>query len=219
MKKVEKMMRDIDIDFDMSHRLIGKDSLDQRILDAMKSVPRHKFVPANVMPFSYDNHALSIGQGQTISQPFIVALMTDLLKPNTEDIILEIGTGSGYQAAVLSLLVKQVYSIEIVKCLAIQASKRLQKLNYMNIEVRLGDGALGWPNTTLYNGIIVTAAVPYIPQPLVDQLKPGGNMVIPIGLPNLRQELMVVEKHKNGNTQVRDILSVSFVPLTRNSGE
>ena len=177
------MIRDIDMEFEITRKCIGRDSLDQRVSMAMKTVARDDFVLDELKAFAYDNNPLAIGQGQTISQPFIVALMTDLLNPKPEDIVLEIGTGSGYQAAVLSLLVKYVYSIEIVEKLAIQASDRLQDLGYMNIEVRSGDGYLGWPEHARFDGIIVTAAVPSIPQTFVDQLKPGGNLVIPIGLP------------------------------------
>jgi protein-L-isoaspartate(D-aspartate) O-methyltransferase len=157
---------------------------------------------------------LGIGHGQTISQPYIVALMTDLLKPQTGDVVLEVGTGSGYQAAVLSLLVKQVYSIEIVETLAREATARLRRLGYENIEVRGGDGYRGWREHAPFDSIIVTAAAPAIPPPLLEQLKAGGRMVIPVGAPYCRQVLTVVDKDDRGEVTVKELLPVAFVPLT-----
>jgi protein-L-isoaspartate(D-aspartate) O-methyltransferase len=182
---------------------------------AMAGVPRDEFVPPELRHRAYDNGALSIGEGQTISQPFIVALMTDLLEPRPNHVILEIGTGSGYQAAVLSGLVRQVISIEIIPHLAKLATARLQQLGYHNVRVLTGDGYRGLPEQAPFDGIIVTAAASHVPPALFDQLKPGGNLVIPVGLPNLNQELLVVSKDQNGTRHTRSVLGVIFVPLTR----
>ena len=179
----------------------------------MRNTPREEFVPAELQPYAYDNGALPIGEGQTISQPYIVALMTDLLQPQHDHKVLEIGTGSGYQTAVLSQLVNMVYTIEVIKDLGNAAAKRLQRLNYTNIKTRIGNGYQGWAEYAPYDGIIVTAAASHIPQALIAQLKPGGRLVIPIGLPYMRQELMLVEKDYESNTHVKDILGVAFVPL------
>lgn len=195
----------------------GRKMLDASVLLAMSEVPRDKFVPRGAKAFAYDNHPLSIGFGQTISQPFIVALMTDLLQPQAADVILEVGTGSGYQAAILSQLVKQVYSIEYVEELATSASERLQRLGYRNVEVKEGDGSLGWAEHAPYDGIIVTAAAPAIPPALIDQLKPNARLVIPLGQPYLSQSLMSVEKDEKGAVSTRDVLAVSFVPLVGES--
>ena len=161
-------------------RWYGRQSLDPRVLDAIASVPREAFVPPEEEPYAYANMPLPIGHGQTISQPFIVAVMTDLLQPGAEHIVLEVGTGSGYQAAVLGKLVKQVYSIEVVAALAEQARARLARLGCTNVEVRHGDGYDGWPEHAPFDGIIVTAAAPFVPPPLIQQLKNGGRMVIPV---------------------------------------
>lgn len=214
MSQLERMLRDIDLEVELTRRFIGKNALDKRVLTAMNTVARHEFVPPEMKLFAYDNNPIAIGYGQTISQPYMVALMTDLLNPKPDDIVLELGTGSGYQAAILSLLVKQVYTIEIVEELVTQASARLQKLGYINIEMRTDDGYHGWPKHAPYDGIIVTAATPTIPQPLIDQLKTGGLLVIPIGFPYQHQELKVIEKRENGQIETRDVLGVAFVPLT-----
>ncbi|MEN8260631.1 MAG: protein-L-isoaspartate(D-aspartate) O-methyltransferase [Pseudomonadota bacterium] len=216
MSKVDRLLRDIESEVEYTRRLTGKSALAPRVMEAMRKVPRHDFVPDAVRHFAYDNGPLSIGHGQTISQPFIVALMTDLLNPRSDSVILEVGTGSCYQSAVLSLLVRQVYTIEIVPELASQAARRLKQLGYANIEVRQGDGYFGWPEHAPYDGIIVTAAAPMIPQPLVQQLKAGARMVIPVGSPLFHQELMLVEKNAIGEIATRDVLSVAFVPLTGN---
>ena len=182
-------------------------------MEAMKKVPRHEFVPPEATGYAYANGPLSIGYGQTVSQPYIVALMTDLLNPKADDVILEIGSGSGYQAAVLSCLVRQVYSIEVIKELAGQASRRLQKLDYTNVEIKEGDGYYGWPEHAPFDGIIVTAAAPHIPEPLIEQLKVGARLAIPVGLPYMHQELMLVEKKDHNEISTRYILGVAFVPL------
>ena len=186
-----------------------------RVLDAMRKTRRHRFVPAELLPYAYDDRPLPIGYGQTISQPYIVARMTELLEPKTEHQVLEIGTGSGYQAAVLSPLVAQVYSIEIIEPLGSAARERLATLGYKNVEVRVGDGYFGWPEKAPFDGIIVTAAANHIPPPLIEQLKPGGRMVIPVGNPFQPQMLMLVTKGSKGprDLQVRSLMPVAFVPL------
>ncbi len=188
---------------------------DSRVLDSMRKTPRHRFVPAALVAYAYDDRPLPIGYGQTISQPYIVAKMTELLEPKREHRVLEIGTGSGYQAAVLSPLVAQVYSIEIIEPLGTAARRRLDTLGYNNIEVRVGDGYFGWPEKGPFDGIIVTAAANHIPPPLVEQLKPGGRMVIPVGNPFQTQTLMLVTKGSKGphDLQVRNLMPVAFVPL------
>lgn len=203
------------------YRSIGsvrsKTELDPRVLEAMARVPRHEFVPASERASAYRNRPLPIGQRQTISQPFIVALMTDLLEAKPEDRVLEVGTGSGYQAAVLSHLVREVYSIEIVPPLAKEAAETMQRLGYTNVTTRIGDGYLGWPEHAPYDGIIVTAAPDHVPPALVEQLKPGGRLVIPVG--GIDQDLMVIEKNAYGTTTSTEVVPVRFVPLTRTEGK
>jgi len=193
---------------------LGKDTLTQKVLTALGQVPRHQFVPPMVKRFAYRNRPLPIGMGQTISQPYIVALMTDLLEPEPHHTVLEVGTGSGYQAAVLAALVKQVYTIEIIPALGNEARQRLQELDYGNIEVKIGDGFYGWPDKGPFDSIIVTAAGNQVPPPLLQQLKTGGKMVLPIGDLFSVQYLVVVEKHPDGDIRSRQILPVQFVPLT-----
>ena len=188
---------------------------DSRVNEAMARVPRHLFVPESQLPYAYENRPLPIGEGQTISQPYIVGLMTDLLKLKKEDRVLEIGTGSGYQAAVLSELVRSVFTIEIVEPLALQARGRLQRLGYRNVEVRVGDGYKGWVEHAPFDAIMVTAGAPHVPQPLVNQLKPGGRMVIPVGPEGMIQELTLIEKKPDGSIESRRVIPVRFVPLTR----
>lgn len=188
---------------------------DPRVLDSMRKTPRHRFVPAELVTYAYDDRPLPIGYGQTISQPYMVAKMTELLEPRGEHRVLEIGTGSGYQAAVLSPLVAQVYTIEIIEPLGTAARRRLDSLGYKNIEVRVGDGYFGWPEKGPFDGIIVTAAANHVPPPLVDQLKPGGRMVIPMGNPFQTQMLILVTKGSKGphDLEVRNLMPVAFVPL------
>ena len=193
---------------------IGKAELDARVLDVLDRVPRHEFVPEAARDLAYKNRPLGIGYGQTISQPFIVALMTDLLRLSPDDRVLEVGTGSGYQAAVLSLLARRVFSIEIVPELARSAAERLKRLGYGNVEVKIGDGYFGWPDQAPFAAIIVTAAPTQIPPPLVQQLKPGGRLVIPVGGQFLPQYLLLVEKAQDGKLTTRELLPVQFVPLT-----
>lgn len=211
---IQRMLNDIEMEVHLTRHLIGKNSFNDRVMAAMEQVPRHEFLPPDLRYCAYDNGPAPIGSGQTISQPYIVALMSDLLNTKPSDIILEIGTGSGYQAAILSQLVQQVYSVEIIEDLAASARKRLYQLDYNNVEVRNGDGYFGWPEHAPYDGIIVTAAAPHIPSSLIDQLRPGARLVIPVGLPYSYQELMVVEKKANGEIETWKVLGVGFVPLT-----
>jgi protein-L-isoaspartate(D-aspartate) O-methyltransferase len=185
---------------------------DSKVLKAMVKVERHRFVPAHLIDRAYGDHPLPIGERQTISQPYIVALMTELLNLNGQERVLEIGTGSGYQAAVLAEIVKEVYTIEIIEPLARSAEKRLQELGYKNIRVRFGDGYQGWPEAAPFDAVLVTAAPDHIPEPLVRQLKEGGRMIIPVGkYPN--QELKQIIK-RSGRGEISDILPVLFVPMT-----
>lgn len=188
---------------------------DPRIIRAIGTVPRHLFVPTSQRPFAYQDEALPIGEDQTISQPSLVALMTHLLRPKDNDRMLEVGTGSGYQAAILSTLVRHVYTIEIVGPLARQSARRLADLGHANVTVRHGDGYAGWPQHAPFDGIIVTAGAPHIPQPLLDQLKPGGRMVIPVGPARSIQQLKLIRKDSRGNVMEEVIVPVRFVPLTR----
>jgi len=192
----------------------GKDGLDERVLEALFEVERHRFVPERLQSEAYANHPLPIGHGQTISQPYIVALMTDLLAPGPDDVVLEVGTGSGYQAAVLAKLVRQVYSIEIIEPLVVAAEARLRNLGYRNVAARLGDGYFGWQEHAPFDAIIVTAAASHVPPPLIEQLKPGGRMVIPVGGRFTVQYLLLLEKTEAGEIQTRQITAVRFVPLT-----
>ena len=196
----------------LSQHLAGRDIRDPLVLKAMKSVPRHEFVPANLRDSAYLDRPLPIGQGQTISQPYIVALMTQLAKPRPDSKALDVGTGSGYQAAVLAEIVDKVFSIEIVEPLAVEARQRLKRLGYQNIEVRFGDGYRGWPEQAPFDLIVVAAAPDHIPQALVDQLVPGGFLVIPVG--DQYQRLMLVEKRSDSTIQSTPVTPVSFVPMT-----
>ena len=180
---------------------------------AMGKVERHKLVPRGEASRAYRNHPLPIGSGQTISQPYIVALSTDLLAPRAQDVVLEIGTGSGYQAAVLAEIVARVYTIEIIDSLGRTAAKRLEELGYGNIEVKIGDGYAGWPKKAPFDSIVVTAAAPRVPQALVDQLKPGGRMVIPVGGAGEIQYLKLLTKRADGGVDEKRVLPVRFVPL------
>ena len=195
----------------------GRDITNRRVLAVMGKVPRHELVPEDSRPFAYGDYPLTIGHGQTISQPFIVAFMTEKLDPKPTDRVLEIGTGSGYQAAVLSELVASVYTIEIVEPLARRAGADLKRLGYTNVTVRAGDGYKGWPEATPFDAVIVTCAPDHVPQPLVDQLKEGGRMIIPVG-PAHDQSLYLLQK-KGDKVERRAVLPVRFVPMTGEKGK
>ena len=212
-KKHKRLLEEIEREAKFTVSETGRNKFNQRVMDAMAEVVRENFVSSQYLPFAYDNGPLPIGYGQTISQPYIVALMTDLLDLTAESTVLEIGTGSGYQAAVLSRLSKQVYSIDRVKELSELARERLKDLGYNNIEIRNQVGYTGWQEKAPFDGIIVTAAASHIPPALVEQLKPGGRMVIPVGLPHSYQELMLLVKDEDGATHTESLLGVAFVPL------
>ena len=209
-----KMVEEILADAASTSSYSGLPALSRDVIAAMEKVERHRFVPAALSAVAYLNRPLPIGHGQTISQPFIVALMTDLLKVKAGDKVLEIGTGSGYQAAVLAEIVGSVYSIEIIEPLGKEAGERLKTLGYRNAQTRVGDGYYGWPEAAPFDAIIVTAAASHVPPPLLKQLKPGGRMVIPLGTQFMTQYLMLVEKQQDGSVTNRQILPVAFVPLT-----
>ena len=188
---------------------LGKAALDRRVMEALAKVPRHEFVPLELQSVAYFDGPLPIGFGKTISQPFIVAVMTDLLDLRPTDIVLEIGAGLGYQTAVLAQLAQRVYSVELIEELAVQARRRLAQQAYTNIEIRVGNGCAGWPEQAPFDRIIVTAAPELIPVALLDQLAPGGKMVVPAGLPDA-QQLLLVEKDSDGTLSTREILPVWF---------
>ena len=190
----------------------GRDITNALVLRAMGKVPRHEFVPQNLRAGAYRDGPLPIGHGQTISQPYIVAFMTEQLDPKPSDRVLEVGTGSGYQAAVLAELVAQVYTVEIIKELATQAAADLKRLGYTNVQARAGDGYKGWPEAAPFDTIIVTCAPEQVPPPLIEQLKDGGRMIIPVG-PTWNQELVLLRKHGD-KLERRDVLPVRFVPMT-----
>lgn len=192
----------------------GRPTLDARVMQALADVPRHEFVPPRAHSFAYQNRPLPIGADQTISQPFIVAFMTDLLALEPTDRVLEIGTGSGYQAAILAELVDEVYSIEIIESLGKQAKSVLESLGYDNIQLRIGDGYQGWPEQAPFDAIIVTAAPEQVPPALLEQLAVGGRMVIPVGPQQAHQELMLLTRGSDGKIEQRNVLAVGFVPMT-----
>jgi len=210
----EGMLKEIIRDVRARYGNLEFTELNERVEAALRNVPRHEFVREDLQDEAYENRPLPIGYGQTISQPYIVAIMTDLLRVGPESKVLEIGTGSGYQAAILSELVDKVYTIEIVEPLGKQAQERLERLGYQNVETRLGDGYYGWEEAAPFDAIIVTAAASHIPPPLIQQLKPGGRMVIPVGSTFMVQELLLVEKSQENEVNTRQLLPVSFVPLT-----
>jgi protein-L-isoaspartate(D-aspartate) O-methyltransferase len=201
----------------VARQLAARDVDDERVLAALGRVPRHEFVPPELVRSAYEDTPLPIGYDQTISQPYIVALMTQLAAPGPESNVLDVGTGSGYQAAVLAELAGRVASIEIVAPLAEAARRRLESLGYRNVEVRCGDGRLGWPERAPFDAIIVAAAPEQVPQPLVDQLAPGGRLVIPVG--DWDQRLLVVEKAADGSLTRRSVAPVAFVPMTGGASE
>ena len=210
------------INFGRARRQMVEEQIEARgvtdpgVLEAMRLVPRHEYVPAEYRAVAYSDTPLPIGLNQTISQPYIVALMTELLQTEPDDRLLEIGTGSGYQAAVAAELVSEVYSIEIIPELARSAAERLDRLGVSNVFVRAGDGYLGWPEQGPFDGILVTAGAEHIPEPLVEQLKPGARMIIPVGESSSFQILKVIETLPGGEVEIRDVTPVRFVPLIRN---
>jgi len=209
-----KMVEAIQVDVRETSFFINKENLDPRVMSVMGRVERHKFVPASERSWAYANRPLPIGHGQTISQPYIVALMTDLIGVNPGDKVLEIGTGSGYQAAVLAEMGAEVFSIEIIAPLARGAADRLTDLGYDQVKTRQGDGYYGWQEEAPFDAIVVTAAAGHIPPPLIRQLKPGGLMVIPVGSRFMVQQLVLIIKDSSGAITTRQILPVRFVPLT-----
>lgn len=218
-KKLRFLLRQIEDEAGYTASYTGRRRFDDKVMAAMASVPREKFVPGDLVPYAYNNEPLPIGYGQTISQPYIVALMTDMLDLSDDSCVLEVGTGSGYQAAILSLLAKRVYSIEKIPELAESARNRLAELGYDNIETCCCNGYRGWQEKSPFDAIIVTAAATHIPDVLVEQLKIGGRMIIPVGLQYMPQKLMLVIKNKDGTTQSQSILDVAFVPLVAEDEE
>ncbi len=216
-EKREAMLRVILADMAATAQETGRGTLSVGVREAVRQVPRHLFVPPNLVDVAYENRPLPIGYGQTISQPFIVALMTELLDLPKEARVLEIGTGSGYQAAVLAHVAKEVYTVEILPELAQSAETRLKNLGIANVHVKTGDGYFGWQEHAPFDGILVTAAAPHIPPPLMQQLKPEGKLVLPVGPPFLTQYLTVVHKARDGTVTTKQVLPVAFVPLTRSS--
>lgn len=208
------MIRAIEGDVQATSVYLQKETLDPQVLNAMRTVPRHALVPKDVRSKAYLNRPLPIGYGQTISQPYIVAIMTDLINPQPDHKVLEVGTGSGYQAAILSRVVAQVYTMEIIEALGQRGRADLQTLGYGNIEVRIGDGYYGWEQHAPFDSIVVTAAASHVPPPLIQQLKPGGRMIIPVGSRFLTQQLLLIDKNQDGQITTRQILPVQFVPLT-----
>lgn len=212
-KNRQQMLDTIEAEYHVTAYLTGRSCPQPRILQVMAEIPRREFVPPAVKHLAYANSPLPIGAGQTISQPYIIALMTDLLDPQPEQKILEIGTGCGYQTAILASLAGQVFSIEIIDFLAAKAANHLK--NYRNVELRCGDGYLGWPEAAPFDGIMVTAAATHVPEPLRQQLKIGGHLVIPVGLPDQHQELLLIRRHSETEFRTESILGVVFVPLVR----
>lgn len=208
-----RMVAEVEAMYTDTQRETGLKGMSPAVRAAVGKVERHRLVPSEQQGAAYANRPLPIGNGQTISQPYIVALSADLLAPRPDHVVLEVGTGSGYQAAVLAEIVKRVHTIEIIESLGRTAESRLQELGYRNVEVRIGDGYAGWPERAPYDGIVVTAAAPVIPTSLIEQLKPGARMVIPVGADGFIQHLKLVTKRADGGYDEREIIPVRFVPL------
>jgi protein-L-isoaspartate(D-aspartate) O-methyltransferase len=207
------LVREVDAMYALTRAETGLAAMSPAVRAAIGKVERHRLVPASQQAHAYRNTPLPIGDGQTISQPYVVALSTDLLSPEPHHRVLEVGTGSGYQAAVLAEVVKQVYSIELIERLGRDADARLKEMGYRNVEVRIGDGYAGWPEHAPFDGILVTAAPPHVPQALLSQLKPGARMVIPVGEAGGMQTLNVITRRADGGYDERRVLAVRFVPL------
>jgi len=208
-----RLVSEVDAMYAMTRADTGFAAMSPQVRAALAKVERHRFVPSGQQSLAYRNHPLPIGSGQTISQPYIVALSTDLVAPQPGQRVLEIGTGSGYQAAMLAEIVSKVYSIELVPSLGKEAAERLKTLGYANVEVRIGDGYAGWPEQAPFDAIVVTAAAPRVPEALVAQLKPGGRMVIPVGASHEAQQLLLIVKRPDGTVDRKSVLAVRFVPL------
>jgi protein-L-isoaspartate(D-aspartate) O-methyltransferase len=208
-----RMAAEVDAVYAQTRTLTGLPAMSPRVRAALGKVERHRLVPPAQRALAYRNHPLPIGQGQTISQPYIVALSTDLIAPEPHHRVLEVGTGSGYQAAVLAEIVARVYSIEIVESLAVAAERSLRELQYQNIEIKVGDGYQGWPEKGPFDAIVVTAAAPRVPEALLAQLKAGGRMVIPVGAAGGAQDLLLIVKTADGRLEQKTVLPVRFVPL------
>ena len=213
-----RMLAEVEAMYAETQRETGFAAMSPAVRAALGKVERHRLVPREQQAAAYANRPLPIGSGQTISQPYIVALSTDLLQPRSDHIVLEVGTGSGYQAAVLAEVVKQVYTIELIDSLGRTAAQRLAEMGYRNVEVRIGDGYAGWPERAPFDGIVVTAAAPKIPPALIAQLKPGGRMVIPVGGDGFIQYLKLVTKRADGGYDEREVIPVRFVPLVPKTG-
>ncbi len=209
----EQMIRDIETGIALTASRTGREQFSERVMAAMRAVPREEFVPPELRGSAFRDGALPVGHGQTISQPYIVALMTDLLDLDANQTVLEIGTGTGYQAAVLAQLARQVYSVERIPELAASARQRLGRLGYDNVQILDGDGYAGWPEHAPYDAIIVTAAAPRIPAALVEQLGPDGRLLLPLGHRGGHQELVLVTRDADGRVETRELLGVAFVPL------
>ena len=207
------MVAEVETTYAETENLTGLAAMSPRVRAALGKVERHRLVPPEQRALAYRNHPLPIGRGQTISQPYIVALSTDLIAPQPHFTVLEVGTGSGYQAAVLAETVARVFSIEIIDSLGKEAAENLRNLGYGNVEIRIGDGYRGWPEKAPFDAIVVTAAAPRVPEALVEQLKPGGRMVIPVGQAGGAQELLLIVKTAAGKIEQKKILPVRFVPL------
>ena len=210
----QQLVKIIEEDVKQTSRELNKTELDPRVMNAMGQVPRHEFVPESERAYAYENRPLPIGHGQTISQPYVVAIMTDMLNLKPGSKVLELGTGSGYQAAILAELAGEVYTIEIVEALGLEAKQRLQKLGYKNVITKIGDGYYGWEEHAPFDAIIVTAAASHIPPPLIKQLNPGGRMVIPVGSRFMLQQLLIVDKQDDGKVASKQVMPVIFVPVT-----
>ena len=213
---LENMLADIEAEARETAIYTGRRTFSKEVMAAFTRVPRHEFVPDDLKRQAYINSPLPIGHGQTISQPYIVALMTDLLDIGNKDaVVLEVGTGCGYQTAILAEIARQVYSIEIIKELAEQADRRMKDLDYTNVKIKAGDGYLGWPEHAPFDGILVTAAAPEVPMALIEQLKLGGRLVIPVGARFMTQNLMLIRKNDDASVTQQAIIPVSFVPFRR----